>query len=109
MPLTPGMYCSIEIPSRIEENAIVIKRSALREGNMASEKKDKRLERFRVFVAVGDELAIRGIETSRLTKDSVVVNSGLKKGDLLITSDIPQAAPGMKIQAEIRKDDESKK
>lgn len=85
LALVPGMYCRIEIPTLPLEDCLVMPRSGLREGR-------------KVYVAARGLLDIRDIRIERLTRDRVVVSSGLAAGDLLITSPIPHPIQGMKIR-----------
>lgn len=102
IPLTPGMYCRVKIPSSVQEGVLAIDRSALREDN-------------RVFTAKNDVLVVKRFIPHRMTENRAVMDPKmltdeernadstpiLQAGDILILSDLPQAVPGMKVRTQL--------
>lgn len=83
-PLLKGMYTSVEFLSQ-PKNMLVIPRKALHQN--------------RVYV-VSDEntLAIRPIQISYSQGQLVVIKSGLKAGDKIVTSDLVPVIEGIKLE-----------
>ncbi len=82
-----GEYVRVEILGPTLPQAIVLPRSSLREE-----------ERVWVYNAQG-ELEIRQVEVALRRRDSVLIQAGLVDGDRIVTSSLPAALPGMRLQA----------
>ena len=82
-----GEYVRVEILGPILPQAIVLPRSSLREE-----------ERVWVY-NVRQELEIRQVEVALRRRDSVLIQAGLADGDRVVTSALPAALPGMRLQA----------
>ena len=82
-----GEYVRVEILGPTLPQAIVLPRSSLREE-----------ERVWVYNAQG-ELEIRQVEIALRRRDSVLIQTGLADGDRVVTSSLPAALPGMRLQA----------
>jgi RND family efflux transporter MFP subunit len=85
-PLAVGLFVDAEIEGRRVEGALVLPRSALREGG--------------VVLAVDDEnrLRIRPVEVLRTQGDEVVIGSGLEAGERVCISPLPGAVDGMEVR-----------
>lgn len=85
-PLAIGLFARVDIEGKTLENASLIPRSALRDGN-------------RVWVVDGeDRLRFRDIDVARLTSDGVLVTSGLVEGERVVTSPIRAVVDGMRVR-----------
>ena len=82
-----GEYVRVEILGPTLSQAIVLPRSSLREE-----------ERVWVYNAQ-QELEIRQVEVALRRRDSVLIQAGLADGDRVVTSSLPAALPGMRLQA----------
>ncbi len=82
-----GEYVRVEILGPTLPQAIVLPRSSLREE-----------ERVWVYNA-RQELEIRPVEVALRRRDSVLIRAGLEDGDQVVTSSLPAALPGMRLQA----------
>lgn len=82
-----GEYVRVEILGPTLSQAIVLPRSSLREE-----------ERVWVYNAQ-EELEIRQVEVALRRRDSVLIQAGLVDGDRVVTSSLPAALPGMRLQA----------
>ena len=82
-----GEYVRVEILGPTLPQTIVLPRSSLREE-----------ERVWVYNAQG-ELEIRQVEVTLRRRDSVLIQAGLADGDRVVTSTLPAALPGMRLQA----------
>jgi len=85
-PLAAGLFVKVEIQGRKLEAATVIPRSALRENNI---------------VWVVDEnglLSFRPVEVARLFPDNVILKSGLREGEMIVTSPIKAVTDGMRVR-----------
>lgn len=82
-----GEYVRVEILGPTLPQTIVLPRSSLREE-----------ERVWVYNAQG-ELEIRQVEVALRRRDSVLIQTGLADGDRVVTSSLPAALPGMRLQA----------
>ena len=82
-----GEYVRVEILGPTLPQTIVLPRSSLREE-----------ERVWVYNAQG-ELEIRQVEVALRRRDSVLIQAGLADGDRVVTSSLPAALPGMRLQA----------
>ena len=84
-PLVVGLFVTAEIRGRVESNAIVLPRSALRGRNSV------------LVVDPDSRLREREIGILRLQGDEVVVTSGLSPGDFVSVSDVPLFVEGMSV------------
>lgn len=87
LSLLLGEYVRVEILGPTLPQTIVLPRSSLREE-----------ERVWVYNAQG-ELEIRQVEVALRRRDSVLIQTGLADGDRVVTSSLPAALPGMRLQA----------
>ena len=81
-----GEYVRVEILGPTLPRTIVLPRSNLRED-----------ERVWVYNA-RQELEIRQVEVALRRRDSVLIRAGLEDGDRVVTSSLPVALPGMRLQ-----------
>ncbi len=86
-PLLLGEYVRVEILGPTLSQAIVLPRSSLREE-----------EHVWVYNAQ-QELEIRRVEVVLRRRNSVLIRAGLEDGDQVVTSSLPAALPGMRLQA----------
>ncbi|WP_323762022.1 efflux RND transporter periplasmic adaptor subunit [Maricaulis sp.] len=85
-PLAVGLFVTASITGRDVENAYILPRSALRGQNS-------------VYVAEeGGTLSVRTVEVIDSTSERVVVSSGVRGGEMVVTSPIRGASDGMRIQ-----------
>lgn len=85
-PLAPGMFVEADIAGPTLENVILVPRTALRGDD-------------KVFIATSDgTLSIKTVEVVSSDRDRVVIGSGLRAGERVVTSPIRGAADGMKIE-----------
>lgn len=87
MPLAVGLFVSAEIASTHSQSALVIPRLALRNAD-------------KVYVINDDsKLEIRTVEVLSTSPDRVMLRSGVKAGERVVTSTISAAVDGMHVQA----------
>jgi RND family efflux transporter MFP subunit len=85
-PLAVGLFVNARIEGREVENVSILPRSALRGEDS-------------VYVAeVGGTLSVRTVEVIDSSPDRVVVSSGVRGGELVVTSPIRGANHGMRVQ-----------
>ncbi len=91
-PLAAGLFAQVEIEGRTLENAAFIPRSALRGDD-------------RVWI-VGDDdrIVFRTVEVARAAGDGVLVRSGLRDGDRVVTSPIRAVIEGMEVKPMLAKE-----
>ena len=85
-PLVSGLFVTVEIQGRTLENAAVIPRAALRDNST---------------VWVVDEtgkLEFRRVDVARIGTDQAILRSGLKDGDMVVTSGLKVVTDGMKVR-----------
>jgi len=85
-PLVAGLFVTVEIQGRTLENAAVIPRAALRDNNT---------------VWVVDEtglLVFRRVDVARLGTNQAILRSGLKDGEMVVTSGLKIVIDGMKVR-----------
>jgi len=86
VPLPVGLFVTASITGRDVENAYILPRSALRGQNS-------------VYVAEeGGTLSVRTVEVIDSDAERVVVSSGVRGGEMVVTSPIRGASDGMRIQ-----------
>jgi RND family efflux transporter MFP subunit len=84
-PLAVGLFVEAEILGRRVENAVVLPRSALRDGE-------------RVLVVDDGRLRFRKVEVLRIDQEQVVIASGLSAGESICVSPLPGAVDGMSVR-----------
>lgn len=85
-PLASGLFVTVDIEGRTLENAAVIPRAALRKNNV---------------VWVVDQiglLSFRKVNIARLSANSVILEAGLRDGELVVTSFLSAVTDGMKVR-----------
>ena len=89
--LKPGMFVTVRIQGRQVENVHRLPRHLVHDGDT-------------VHLAVDDQLSIRPVTILRRFKQSVLISHGLSDGDLVVTTPLSGAVPGMRIR--LKTDDE---
>jgi multidrug efflux pump subunit AcrA (membrane-fusion protein) len=85
-PLAVGLFVTVEIIGKRLEQAAVIPRPALRADDM-------------VWIVDRDgRLSFRKVKVARLTADTALIESGLKNGDLVVTSGLKAVTEGMRVR-----------
>lgn len=87
LPLLLGEYVRVEIDGPQLSNVFVVPRSTLREGGRMWVKNEN------------NQLEIRQVEVALSRHDSLLIQSGLRDGDQVITSPLPVALSGMAVQS----------
>ncbi len=88
-PLAVGLFVSAEILGRQLENAIVLPRAALREGQDGDQV---------LVVDDEDRIRFRTVEVLRAQRGRVVLGSGLAAGERVAVSPLATAVEGMKVR-----------
>jgi len=83
--LKPGMFVTVRIQGRQVENVHRLPRHLIHDGDT-------------VYLAAGNQLSIRPVTILRRFKKSVLISDGLSDGDLVITTPLSGATPGMEIR-----------
>jgi RND family efflux transporter MFP subunit len=87
MPLAVGLFVKAEIESNTEQFAYAIPRDALRNDDQ-------------VYVITDEELLeIRTVDVLSTSADRVLLSGGVEAGEQVVTSTIPAAVDGMRVQA----------
>ena len=94
MPLAVGLFVNASIRSVVPRDALVMSRDALRG-------KDK------VYVIVDDKLEIRTVTVLSTSAEQLIIASGVKAGEQVVTSAVRSAYSGMAVQAIKRTADKS--
>ncbi|MAG33245.1 MAG: efflux transporter periplasmic adaptor subunit [Deltaproteobacteria bacterium] len=85
-PLAVGLFVEAKIEGQEVENAVVLPRDALRDGD-------------RVYVVDADDrIRFRSVEVLRTERDTVILASGLTPGERVCTSPLQAAIDGMKVR-----------
>ncbi len=84
--LPMGLFVEAEVQGRIVEEAAVLPRSALRDGD-------------RVLVVSDDRLRYRPVEVVRTLDDEVIVGGGLEAGELVCVSNLETVVDGMRVRS----------
>ncbi len=87
-PLSVGLFVDVRIEGRVVPNALVIPRSALREGGRV------------LVVDEDDRIHYRSIEVLRTEREAVIVEAGLQPGERVAVSPLPEAVEGMRVRAQ---------
>ncbi|MFP6654659.1 MAG: efflux RND transporter periplasmic adaptor subunit [Myxococcota bacterium] len=85
-PLAVGLFVEAEIQGRTVENAFVIPRDALREGDLV------------YIVDSEDRIRFRKVEVLRMERENVIVGSGLESGERICSTPLEAAINGMRIR-----------
>lgn len=85
-PILIGSYVRVEIEGPELQNIILLPRKALREENQ-------------VWVMTDNKLEIRKVSIVTKDKDNVMIDSGIKPGELVVLSYLDIPIPGMSLQA----------
>jgi RND family efflux transporter MFP subunit len=85
-PLVAGLFVTVEIEGHTLENAAVIPRAALRKNSTVW------------VVQKGGELVFRQVDVARLDTDRAILRSGLKDGDMVVTSGLKAVTNGMQVR-----------
>ena len=84
-PLSVGLFVNAEIQGLTAANIVVLPRQALRNNNQV------------LVVDADNKLHFRDIEPLRLYQDSVLIKSGLKRGERVCISPLQTAIEGMSV------------
>jgi RND family efflux transporter MFP subunit len=85
-PLAVGLFVDVEITGRTLPEAVLIPRSALRQGH-------------RVWVVdPNDRLRFREVDVARIEGETVILRSGLRDGERLVTSPLKAVTDGMTVR-----------
>ncbi len=85
--LKPGMFVTVRIQGRQVENVHRLPRHLVHDGDT-------------VYLAADDQLSVRPVTILRRFKKSVLISDGLSDGDLVVTTPLSGAVPGMRIRIE---------
>jgi hypothetical protein len=85
-PLAVGLFVTVDIEGRTLENAAKIPRAALRENNVVW------------VVDKNGQLTFRTVSVARLTPDAVLLEGGLKNGEMVVVSSLKAVTDGMKVR-----------
>ena len=91
-PIFFGSYVEVEIKGQSLDRGVRVPRRALREGN-------------RIYLVKDGKLEIRKVTPAWRERKSVIIQDGVRDGELYVTSRITTAVPGMKIQT-VKEDDQ---
>jgi len=83
--LKPGMFVTVRIQGREVENVHRLPRHLIHDGDT-------------VYLAVDDQLSIQPVTILRRFKQTVLISGGLSDGDLVVTTPLSGAVPGMRIR-----------
>ena len=91
-PLAVGLFVTVDIMGRILPDAAVIPRAALHQGN--------------IVWTVNNEgvLSFRTVRVARYQGEKIVIESGLKDGEMVVFSSLKAAADGMIVRAALEKE-----
>lgn len=84
-PLMPGLFTTVEFRGQDLDSVAPIPRRALRESN-------------KVYLVDKGKLAVRSVVPWRSIGEQVYIKQGLRTGDMVITSVVEEAIPGIKVQ-----------
>ena len=85
-PLAAGLFVTVDIEGRTLENAAMLPRAALRENNVVW------------VVDTNGQLTFRKVSVARLTSDAVLVEGGLKNGEMVVVSPLKAVTDGMRVR-----------
>jgi RND family efflux transporter MFP subunit len=84
-PLAVGLFVEAEIQGRRVEAAVILPRSALRDGDRV------------LVVDAGGRLRFRDVEVLRKEREEVVIGDGLTAGEDVVVSPLPAVVDGMEV------------
>ena len=85
--LKPGMFVTVRIQGRQVKNVHRLPRHLVHDGDT-------------VYLAADDQLSVRPVTILRRFKKTVLISHGLSDGDLVVTTPLSGAVPGMRIRVE---------
>jgi RND family efflux transporter MFP subunit len=85
-PLLVGTYVELELRGKVLEDVVPVPRSALRD------------DRFVWTVGEEGRLHAREVDIAWRERERVLVSAGLKAGDRVVTTNLPVATEGMKVE-----------
>jgi RND family efflux transporter MFP subunit len=85
-PLAVGLFVEAEIQGRRVDDAVVLPRSALREGNQV------------LVVDAENRVRFRDVDVLRARREEVVISAGLVAGERVCVSPLPAAVEGMSVR-----------
>jgi RND family efflux transporter MFP subunit len=85
--LWPGQFCSVRVQLRIEEDAVVIPREAVQNGQNGQY----------VFVAEGDAAKMRPVVVSRILDEEAVISKGLQGSEKVVIDGQAMLTPNARI------------
>lgn len=85
IPLTVGLFVAADIEGRKVDDIVALPRSALRDNNQV------------LIVDADNRLQFRDVKPLRLYKDDVLIEAGLKRGELVCISPLQTAVAGMTV------------
>ncbi len=85
-PLAAGLFVTVDIEGRTLENAVMLPRAALRENNVVW------------VVDQNGQLTFRKVSIARLTPDAVLLQGGLKDGEMVVITSLKAVTDGMKVR-----------
>ena len=88
VPLTPGMFVSVEIKGKLLSKIIRLPRYAVRGTD-------------EVWLAVEGKIKIQKVKIARRDKTHAYISSGISDGDIVITSPLDIVTDGMKIRTRL--------
>ena len=94
-PLPVGLFVVVEIEGRILPDAAVIPRSALHQGDVVW------------VVDNNDRLHFREVDVARVQGDEVMVEGGLKSGEMVVISPLEAVTDGMAVRTVLVKETEA--
>lgn len=83
--MKPGMFVTVSIQGRQVENVHRLPRHLIHDGDT-------------VYLAADDRLNIQPVTILRRFKQSILISDGLSDGDLVVTTPLSGAVPGMRIR-----------
>jgi RND family efflux transporter MFP subunit len=94
-PLVSGLFVTVEIQGRSLAAAVSIPRTALQDDNI-------------VWVVAADgQLSFRKVDVAWRSRDSIILNSGLLDGELVVISPLKIVTDGMKVRVNANEDNQS--
>jgi len=91
-PLAIGLFTNVEIEGQIIPEAALIPRAALHQGNIVWVVNDDGILRFRT------------VEIAHYQGESILIQSGLNTGDLVVTSSLKAVTDGMKVRTAVKEE-----
>jgi len=91
-PLAIGLFVTVDIRGRVLPGAAVIPRAALRQGN--------------IVWTVNNEgvLHFRTVRIARYQDEGIIIETGLRDGEMVVFSSLKDATDGMIVRTVIEKD-----